>query len=100
MIVRLEREIFHVLNMNGKVVEVRPQALHKKKEYRNTIALDSDQQTIQRKDIVKVIDGPHSVSFLSNFSLRSALFKNLQLSNIVSVQPLKYTPSCDARVSV
>lgn len=62
VIVRLEREIFQVLNMNGKVVEVKPQALHKKKEYRNTIALDSDQQTIQRRDIVKVIDGPHSVS--------------------------------------
>lgn len=50
-----------MLNMNGKVVEVKPQALHKKKEYRNTIALDSDQQTIQRRDIVQVIDGPHSV---------------------------------------
>ena len=59
---RLEREIFHVLNMNGKVVEVKPQAIHKKKEHRNTIALDSDQQTIQRRDVVKVIDGPHSVS--------------------------------------
>ncbi|XP_065199636.1 transcription elongation factor SPT5-like isoform X2 [Planococcus citri] len=60
VIVRLEKEIFHVLNMHGKVVEVRPQALHKRKEYKNTLALDSDQQTIQRKDIVKVIDGPHS----------------------------------------
>lgn len=73
VIVRLEREIFHVLNMNGKVVEVRPQALHKKKEYRNTIALDSDQQTIQRKDIVKVIDGPHSVSSLNSVLLFSEL---------------------------
>lgn len=68
MIVRLEREIFHVLNMNGKVVEVKPQAIHKKKEQRNTIALDSDQQTIQRKDIVKVIDGPHSVCSCSDYS--------------------------------
>lgn len=64
VIVRLEREIFQVLNMHGKVVEVKPQALHKKKEYRNTVALDSDQQTIQRRDIVKVIDGPHSVSVI------------------------------------
>lgn len=47
--------------MHGKVVEVKPQALHKRKEHRGTYALDSDQQTIQRNDIVKVIDGPHSV---------------------------------------
>ncbi|KAL1117370.1 hypothetical protein AAG570_004696, partial [Ranatra chinensis] len=60
VIVRLERENFHVLNMQGKVVEAKPQALHKKKEARNCIALDSEQNTIQKRDIVKVVDGPHS----------------------------------------
>lgn len=64
---RLERENFHVLSMQGKVVEAKPQALHKKKEVRNTVALDSEQNTIQKRDIVNVIDGPHSVSLcLSN----------------------------------
>lgn len=63
VIVRLERENFHVLSMQGKVVEAKPQALHKKKEFRNTFALDSEQNTIQKRDIVKVIDGPHSVCF-------------------------------------
>lgn len=53
--------------MQGKVVEAKPQALHKKKEVRNTVALDSEQNTIQKRDIVNVIDGPHSVSLcLSN----------------------------------
>ena len=46
--------------MHGKVVAVRPQALQRRKENRQAVALDSEQNTIQRKDIVKVIDGPHS----------------------------------------
>lgn len=46
--------------MHGKVVAFRPQALQRRKENRQAVALDSEQNTIQRKDIVKVIDGPHS----------------------------------------
>lgn len=65
VIVRLERENFHVLNMQGKVVEARPQALQKRKDSRYAVALDSEQNTIQKKDIVKVIDGPHAVSNIS-----------------------------------
>lgn len=65
---RLEKENFQVLNMHGKLVHVKPQAVHKKKENRRAMALDSEQSTIQVKDIVKVIDGPHSVSF-GNFFL-------------------------------
>ena len=60
VIVRLEKENFQVLNMHGKVVQVKPQAVQKKKENRRAMALDSDQNTIQVKDILKVIDGPHS----------------------------------------
>lgn len=60
VIVRLEKEHFHVLNMHGKVVEARPQALLKRRESRLAAALDTDQNTVQRKDIVKVVDGPHS----------------------------------------
>lgn len=62
VIVRLERENFHVLNMQGKVVEARPQALQKRKDSRYAVALDSEANTIQKRDIVKVIDGPHAVS--------------------------------------
>jgi transcription elongation factor SPT5 len=60
VIVRLERENFHVLSMHGKVIEVRPQSIMNRRENRNAIALDSQQNTIQRKDIVKVVDGPHA----------------------------------------
>ncbi|XP_014230506.2 transcription elongation factor SPT5-like [Trichogramma pretiosum] len=60
VIVRLERENFHILSMHGKVVEARPQGLTKRKENRNTVALDSQQNSIHKKDIVKVVDGPHS----------------------------------------
>ncbi|OBS78513.1 hypothetical protein A6R68_19107 [Neotoma lepida] len=60
VIVRLERETFQVLNMHGKVVTVRHQAVTQKKDNRFAVALDSDQNNIHVKDIVKVIDGPHS----------------------------------------
>ena len=68
VIVRLEKENFQVLNMHGKLVHVKPQAVHKKKENRRAMALDSEQSTIQVKDIVKVIDGPHSVSDIIDLS--------------------------------
>lgn len=64
VIVRLERDNFHVLSMQGKVVQAKPQALQKKKESRHAVALDSEQNSIQIRDIVKVIDGPHSVSII------------------------------------
>ena len=46
--------------MHGKVVSIKPAALQKKRDNRNAVALDSEQNPIQVKDIVKVIDGPHS----------------------------------------
>uniref|UniRef100_A0A4W3HGL2 Transcription elongation factor SPT5 n=1 Tax=Callorhinchus milii TaxID=7868 RepID=A0A4W3HGL2_CALMI len=60
VIVRLERETFQVLNMYGKVITVRHQAITRKKDNRFAVALDSEQNNIHVKDIVKVIDGPHS----------------------------------------
>ena len=60
VIVRLERETFQVLNMYGKVVTVRHQAVTQKKDKRFAVALDSEQNNIHVKDIVKVIYGPHS----------------------------------------
>lgn len=63
---RLERENFHVLGMQGKVIECKPTALHMRRENRNTIALDADQNQIRRRDIVKVMEGPHAVSFKRN----------------------------------
>ncbi|XP_055858947.1 transcription elongation factor SPT5 [Episyrphus balteatus] len=60
VIVRLERENFHVLNMHGKVIECKPTALQKRRENRNTIALDAEENQIRRRDIVKVMEGPHA----------------------------------------
>lgn len=51
--------------MYGKVVTVRHQAVTRKKDNRFAVALDSEQNNIHVKDIVKVIDGPHSVSITS-----------------------------------
>ena len=60
------RELFppfvpQVLNMHGKVMTVRHQAVNRRKDNRFAVALDSEQNNIHVKDIVKVIDGPHSV---------------------------------------
>ena len=41
---------------------VKSTAITKKKDSRNAVALDADMNNIQVKDIVKVIDGPHTVS--------------------------------------
>lgn len=60
VIVRLEKENFHILNMHGNVVKVKHQSVSKKKDTRRAVALDSEQNQIQVRDIVKVIDGPHS----------------------------------------
>lgn len=60
VIVRLERDTFQVLSMHGKIVQATPAGLIKYNENRNTTALDMYQDSIRRKDIVKVVDGPHS----------------------------------------
>ncbi|KAK1899562.1 Transcription elongation factor SPT5 [Dissostichus eleginoides] len=49
-----------VLNMHGKVMTVKHQSVNRRKDNRFAVALDSEQNNIHVKDIVKVIDGPHS----------------------------------------
>lgn len=62
MIVRLERENFQVLTMHGKLKQMKHQSVTRRRDTRNAMALDAEQNSIQVKDIVKVIDGSHSVS--------------------------------------
>jgi transcription elongation factor SPT5 len=57
VIVRLEKELFHVLNMNGKVIQTKPQSIQKKREAKNVMGVDSRGNTIQKRDIVNVVDG-------------------------------------------
>lgn len=52
--------------MHGKVLTVRHQAVNRRKDNRFAVALDSEQNNIHVKDIVKVIDGPHSVRSSAN----------------------------------
>lgn len=59
-IVRLEKENFQVLNMHNRVLSVKPQSVTRKRDTRHAVALDSENNNIQVKDMVKVIDGPHS----------------------------------------
>ena len=46
--------------MHGKVISTKPASLQKKRENRNAVALDTEQNPVQKLDVVKVIDGPHS----------------------------------------
>ncbi|XP_014204352.1 transcription elongation factor SPT5-like [Copidosoma floridanum] len=59
VIIRLGRESFQVLSMHGKVVMIKDTSLTLYPVNRNTTALDMHQDSIKRKDIVKVVDGPH-----------------------------------------
>ena len=59
VMVRLDRENCQILSMHDKVVARRPQGLTKRKEKRNTVALDSQRNNIHKKDIVMVIGGTH-----------------------------------------
>ncbi|XP_041365560.1 transcription elongation factor SPT5-like [Gigantopelta aegis] len=59
-IVRLEKENFQVLNMHNKVMSLKPQAIMRKRDTKHAVALDSENNNLQVRDIVKVIDGPHS----------------------------------------
>ncbi|EPB67762.1 Supt5 repeat protein [Ancylostoma ceylanicum] len=63
VIVRLEKETMEVLNQHGKTIRVKPQAIQGKKDTRHSQALDSQQNPIQCKDMVKIVDGPFAVSF-------------------------------------
>lgn len=47
-----------------QVVKVKHQSVTKRKDTRRAVALDSEQNQIQVRDVVKVIDGPHSVSYI------------------------------------
>ena len=49
---------------NLQLVRVKPQAIQGKKDSRFAVALDAEQNSVQVKDMVKVVDGPHFVSFL------------------------------------
>ncbi|KAI1715640.1 early transcription elongation factor of RNA pol II, NGN section domain-containing protein [Ditylenchus destructor] len=60
VIVRLEREHVEVLTMHGKTVRVKPQAIQCKKESKFAKAMDSQKNTIQAGDLVKIVDGPHA----------------------------------------
>ncbi|XP_078367088.1 LOW QUALITY PROTEIN: transcription elongation factor SPT5-like [Oculina patagonica] len=60
VIIRLDRDMFSVLNQHGKVIQVKHQAVGRRRENKNAVALDSEQNTVQVRDIVKVIEGPHA----------------------------------------
>jgi len=63
VIVRLEREHVEVLNMHGRIVRINPQTIESKRDSKFMKALDSQKNTIQVGDMVKVVEGPNAVNF-------------------------------------
>lgn len=59
IIVRLEKETFRILTMNGKIVNMSHSAITKKRLSKFAQALDSEGKSITQGDIVKIIDGIH-----------------------------------------
>ncbi|GBM05915.1 Transcription elongation factor SPT5 [Araneus ventricosus] len=60
VIVRLEKEYFHILNLQGNVIKVKNQSVKKRKDTRRAVSLDSQSNQIHVRDVVKVIDGHHT----------------------------------------
>ncbi|CAF3857883.1 unnamed protein product [Rotaria sordida] len=58
VVIRIEKERLHVLNMDGKVQIVPIQSVTKRKVNRNATALDSQNNNLNVGDIVNVNDGP------------------------------------------
>jgi len=58
VVIRIEKERLHVLNMTEKVQIVPIQSITKRKINRNATALDSQNNNLNVGDIVNVIDGP------------------------------------------
>ena len=54
---------------------MKPQSITRKKDTRHAVALDSENNNVSMKDIVKVIDGPHSVSASRNYCISLGLFQ-------------------------
>ncbi len=58
VVVRIEKERLHILNMDGKVQVAPIQSVTKRKINRNATALDSQNNNLNVGDIVNVIEGP------------------------------------------
>ncbi|GFR60169.1 transcription elongation factor SPT5, partial [Elysia marginata] len=65
--------------MHNKVVGVKPQSITRKKDTRNAVSLDSENNNVQVRDIVNVIEGPHSAILVLLRMLQKA---RLELSYI------------------
>lgn len=59
VIIRLEKEHLEVLNMHGVVNRIKPQAIIGKKDVKFAKVLDSQNNSVEAKDLVKIISGPN-----------------------------------------
>jgi transcription elongation factor len=72
VVIRIEKERLHVLNMTEKVQIVPIQSITKRRINRNATALDSQNNNLNVGDIVNAIDGPFAVRI--SYSLLRFIF--------------------------
>uniref|UniRef100_A0A8R1DTN9 Transcription elongation factor SPT5 n=1 Tax=Caenorhabditis japonica TaxID=281687 RepID=A0A8R1DTN9_CAEJA len=60
VIIRLEKEHLEVLTMHGAINRLKPQAIISKKDVKYSKVLDSQNNSVEAKDLVKVISGPNA----------------------------------------
>ncbi len=59
-------------------------AVTKKRDSRNAIALDAENNNIQVRDMVKVTDGPHSVSLIVySMSICATMFSPMLVRSVL-----------------
>ena len=61
VIIRIEKERLHILNMDGKTQILPIQSVTKRKLNRNATTLDSQNNNLNMNDIVDIIDGTLAV---------------------------------------
>jgi transcription elongation factor SPT5 len=74
VVIRIEKERLHRLNMDGKVQVLSIQSVTKRKINRNVAVLDSQNNNLNVGDMVTVIDGPFAVRIKKRNSIRKHLF--------------------------
>ncbi|CAI5447588.1 unnamed protein product [Caenorhabditis angaria] len=60
VIIRLEKENLEVLTATGSVQRIKPQSIVSKKDVRFSRALDSQNNSLEAKDLVKIVSGPNA----------------------------------------
>jgi transcription elongation factor SPT5 len=61
VVIKVERDQYKILDQSSSLITVKAQGIIQKRDSRNAVALDSQQNTIQANDVVEILEGEHKV---------------------------------------